>query len=148
MLRTIPTPAARFQEFEASHGAIESPLADRLLGVFFERAINRYFEYPQSGTLQAYVSEEIKRLSPDILAVLELAADWQSDPLQAAGRILRADLDAKAQAEEEDRKRREDEALKVAIRAKADAFMEQLTQGGAAVAAVDGKKEPGAGKSK
>lgn len=130
MSAAVPaTTTARFQAFQAHHGPIAGPLTDRILGTMLDRAIFRFFDYSPQVPLGVFVANEMKRLSPDILAILELAADWSSDPLKAAERQLRPDLDAKAKAEAEAKKRAEEAALQSALTAKADAFMEQLKSG-------------------
>jgi hypothetical protein len=121
-----PTPADRFQTFQAAHGLLESPMADRILSAFFTRAIERYHQHGPSSfngaTLAVAVADEIKRQAPDILAVLELAADWSTDPLAAAARQVRPELESKANAEAAAKRREEENQLRAEIQKKADQF--------------------------
>ena len=132
-----PAPAAtlnRFQTFAAHHGPLKSPLAISILETFFQRAITRYHDHNQPGRLQDFVEQQIKGQAPDILAVLELAADWCDDPMKAADRQLRADLEAKTTSEAAAKKSADDATFQAAVKAKADAFMVQLKKSASAIA--------------
>lgn len=120
-----------FKSFRAAHGPIESPLAERILSSFFDRAIGAAFEARRVGSngfknIGTYVLDEFARISPDVLAVLELAADWAADPLKAAEAQLRPALEAKAKAEAEELKRRQEAELRAEVQKRTDALMASL----------------------
>jgi len=129
------TTAARFEAFEAHHGPLESGLADQILLHVMKEAVSRFSAYPQDRgtTLAGFVANDFRTKAADILSLMELAADWSADPMKAAARQLRAELDAKAADEAAAKKREEDAATQAAIRAKADAFMAQLQSGAVAL---------------
>ncbi len=124
----------RFQTFAANHGPLESPLALSILETFFTRSISRFYDHSQEGTLQDWVERQLKAQAPDILAVLELAAQWSADPLKAAEGQLRAALEAKTKAESDAKAQADEAILQAAVKAKAEAFMSQLKKGASALA--------------
>lgn len=133
---TRPTLAERFNVFDERHGTTESPLKDRILTAFIERALNEHEHYSRSEPVGAYVADRFKSWAPEILMVLELAADWSADPTKAAARQLRSELEAKVKADEEARQRREDQAIASAVKEKADAFLQGLKESTADAALV------------
>lgn len=119
----------RFRTFKAQHGPLESGLTDRILGDFFTFFINRAFEMSRQGSSRDSIGDQVAKMlaahAPDVLAVVELAAQWGADPMKAAESQLRPELEAKAQAEAAARKRHEEAQLRAAINAKAEAFAKE-----------------------
>ena len=135
MTPSIPTTTLnRFQAFAANHGPLESPLAISILETFFTRSISRFYDHSQEGTLQDWVERQFKIQAADILACLELAAQWSADPLKAAEGQLRADLEAKTTLEAIAKKRDDDATLEAAVKAKAESFLSQLKKSASAIA--------------
>ena len=133
MSTTRTTPAEQFRTFQAQHGPLDSPLADAILGKFIEKAFDSYFEtlygHQNKYSLDEYVRSYVKQHAAGLLGVLELAADWSKDPLQASERMLRDDLAKLAQDEEDERKRQDDAARAVAVKKVSDDFLAQLQAG-------------------
>lgn len=119
------TATERFQIMAENHGPLESPIADRLLAHIMETAISRYYGH-RTGTLADFVTGQLKTQAADILAVLELAADWSKDPVSAAGRLLRTDLDADARRRAEELERDKQAAIEAAVQDAADRFKATL----------------------
>lgn len=120
-----------FKSFRAAHGPLESPLAERILSSFFDRAICAAFEAKRMGSngfksIGSSVLDEFARDSADVLAVLELAASWSADPMKAAEAQLRPALAARAEAERDETKRRQEAELRAEVQKRTDALMASL----------------------
>lgn len=118
--------AARFEDFDAHHGPIEGSLKDAILSSIFEKIINRYFDYSQSKPLGAYVQNEMKRLAPEVLSILELAQEWTTSPMDAARHQLRQDLEAKAETERQEREQRQEAEIRAEVRRKTEEILADL----------------------
>lgn len=124
----------RFQIMAENHGPLESPIAHRLLANIMEESINRFHSQPD-GNLADFVVTRMKNRAADILIILELAADWSNDPVKAAGRLLRPEIEADAQRRAEALDREKQSAIEAAVQVEADKFKASLKKKGTSEAA-------------
>jgi len=124
----------RFEGFDSEHAPLNNPseggrdLVQDALWVFLRRAIDQTVEYGAhtNMTVAQSIRERIRRQAPDILETLELVAQWQANPIEAARQDLREMIELKHRLEAEERQAKEGDLLQSEIKKRADEFIENL----------------------